>query len=189
MPFPSPGDLPNPGTESMSPALQANSLPLSHQGSPYFSHTGTQLSPKLIKLKIPLLTHPEVDEFHSLHLCKSMGFPLASVDKESACNAGDLGVWVWSLGWEDPLEKEMALFLPKESHGQGTWQVTVQWVLKTQTTKRTSITPILKGPASFTAFYSSPNYSNLWWSFLPPTSSALTVLTWKNLVFLNCCLL
>ena len=34
---PPPGDLPNPGTESRSPvppALQADSLPLSHQGSP-----------------------------------------------------------------------------------------------------------------------------------------------------------
>ena len=35
--IPSPGDLPNPGLESMSPAvpaLQADSLLLSHQGSP-----------------------------------------------------------------------------------------------------------------------------------------------------------
>ena len=32
--FPSPGDLPNPGTEPLSPALQADSLPLSHQESP-----------------------------------------------------------------------------------------------------------------------------------------------------------
>ena len=31
--FPSPGDLPNPGTEPRSPALQAESLPLSHQVS------------------------------------------------------------------------------------------------------------------------------------------------------------
>ena len=34
--FPPPGDLPNPGTEPEfpgSPALQADSLPLSHQGS------------------------------------------------------------------------------------------------------------------------------------------------------------
>ena len=37
LPFPSPGDLPNPGTEPasmVSPALQVDSLPLSHQGSP-----------------------------------------------------------------------------------------------------------------------------------------------------------
>ena len=37
LPFPSPGDLPNPGTEPtslVSPALQVDSLPLSHQGRP-----------------------------------------------------------------------------------------------------------------------------------------------------------
>ena len=32
--IPSPGDLPDPGIKSTSPALQADSLPLSHQGSP-----------------------------------------------------------------------------------------------------------------------------------------------------------
>ena len=37
LPFPTPGDLPDPGMESMSSeshALQADSLPLSHQGIP-----------------------------------------------------------------------------------------------------------------------------------------------------------
>ena len=34
LPFPSPGDLPNPGNEPMSPAWQVGSLPLSHLGSP-----------------------------------------------------------------------------------------------------------------------------------------------------------
>ena len=34
-----------------------------------------------------------------------MDFPDGSAGKESACNAGEL---VRSLGWEDPLEKEMA---------------------------------------------------------------------------------
>ena len=33
LPFPSPRDLPNPGIEHRSPELQAESLPLSHQGS------------------------------------------------------------------------------------------------------------------------------------------------------------
>ena len=32
--FPSPGDLPHPGMELRSPALQMDCLPLSHQGSP-----------------------------------------------------------------------------------------------------------------------------------------------------------
>ena len=34
LPFPSPGDLPNPRIEPRSPALQADSYHLSHQGSP-----------------------------------------------------------------------------------------------------------------------------------------------------------
>ena len=34
LPFLFPGDLPNPGIEPMSPAWQADSLPLSHLGSP-----------------------------------------------------------------------------------------------------------------------------------------------------------
>ena len=33
LPLPSPADLPNPGIKPRSPALQADSLPLSHQGS------------------------------------------------------------------------------------------------------------------------------------------------------------
>ena len=33
LPFPPPGDLPDPGIKPVSPALQADSLPLSHQGS------------------------------------------------------------------------------------------------------------------------------------------------------------
>ena len=34
LPFPSPGDLPNPGVEPRSPALQADSLPTELQGKP-----------------------------------------------------------------------------------------------------------------------------------------------------------
>ena len=37
MPFPSPGDLPNPGIEPSFPALQADSLPAELQGSPLCS--------------------------------------------------------------------------------------------------------------------------------------------------------
>ena len=37
LPFPSPGDLPNPGIEPRSPALQADSLQLSYKGSPKFN--------------------------------------------------------------------------------------------------------------------------------------------------------
>ena len=34
LPFPSPGDIPDPGIEPTSPALQLGSLPQSHQGNP-----------------------------------------------------------------------------------------------------------------------------------------------------------
>ena len=34
LPFPSPGDLPDPGIEPRSPALQADALTLSYKGSP-----------------------------------------------------------------------------------------------------------------------------------------------------------
>ena len=37
LPFPSPRDLPNPGFEPVCPAVQVNSLPLSHLGSPSFA--------------------------------------------------------------------------------------------------------------------------------------------------------
>jgi len=38
LPFPSPGDLPNPRIEPGSPPLQADSLLLSHQGAEYFNY-------------------------------------------------------------------------------------------------------------------------------------------------------
>ena len=38
LPFPSPEDLPNPGVEPRSPALQADSLPAEPQGKPTSSH-------------------------------------------------------------------------------------------------------------------------------------------------------
>ena len=38
------------------------------------------------------------------------GLPWCLSGKESGCNAGDMGLrwWVQFLGWQDPLEKEMA---------------------------------------------------------------------------------
>ena len=44
LPFSSPGDLPDPGIEPESSALQADSLPLSHLGSPSFSYHSSFLS-------------------------------------------------------------------------------------------------------------------------------------------------
>ena len=41
-PFPSPGDLTSPEIKTRSPTLQADSLPLSHQGSPVSGHYSMQ---------------------------------------------------------------------------------------------------------------------------------------------------
>ena len=42
LPFPSPGDLPDPGIKPGSPALQADSLVSEPPGKPYFSLTSIQ---------------------------------------------------------------------------------------------------------------------------------------------------
>ena len=49
LPFPSPGGLPDPGMEPMSPALQADSLPLSHQGSSSVSLGEIKCLTKILK--------------------------------------------------------------------------------------------------------------------------------------------
>ena len=53
----------------------------------------------------------------------SWGFPGGSAVKESACS-GDMEMWVHSLSWEDPLEKEIGNPLQysclEKSHGQRT---------------------------------------------------------------------
>ena len=59
------------------------------------------------------IPYPPEEICHTLHV-----FPGSSVDKESACSAGDL---VRSLGQEDPLEKGIATYssiLAWKIHGQ-----------------------------------------------------------------------
>ena len=49
LPFPSPGDLDDPGTEPTSPAWQADSLPLSQRGTPnHYSYTECNIAPKVL---------------------------------------------------------------------------------------------------------------------------------------------
>ena len=125
--MPSPGNLPNPGIEPRSPALQAGSLPAEPQGKPKNNAMGS-----LSFLQVSQFRH------HRISL-------IAQLVQISACNAGDPGLipglgrspgerigcplryswaspvaqlvkippatwetWVRSLGWEDPLEKGKA---------------------------------------------------------------------------------
>ena len=54
--FPSPGDLPKPGIKPRFPALWADSLPLSHKGSPFNFSTNTSPSAKTAS-KPPVFNH------------------------------------------------------------------------------------------------------------------------------------
>ena len=49
--FYSPGNLPNPGIEPVSPAWQVNSLPLSHQGSPHLQCRRREFDPWVGKMR------------------------------------------------------------------------------------------------------------------------------------------
>ena len=97
LPFPSPGALPNPGMDRTLPALQVDSLLLSHQGSPKWY------------LNIPILV--ELRFFFS-----GLSWWLSS--KELACYAGDgdtgsirVGKSPWRSAWQ-----LTPVFLPGDSH-------------------------------------------------------------------------
>ena len=57
LPFPSPGDLPDPGMESGSPSWQVASLPLSHLGSPYACVHALYISMQHVYTQIYLFIH------------------------------------------------------------------------------------------------------------------------------------
>jgi len=88
LPFPSLGDLLNPGIEPRSPALQADTLPSEPPGPG--SIPGSERSTG-----------------------EGIGYPLqyscASLVAQLVKNLPAISeTWVASLGWEDPLEKELA---------------------------------------------------------------------------------
>ena len=80
LPFPSTGDLPDPGIKPASPSWQAGSLPLDHLGSPILN--GERLKASSLNSTIRYS--------YSLSPCGSAG-------KESTCNAGGLDL-VTGLG-------------------------------------------------------------------------------------------
>ena len=61
-------------------------------------------------------------------------------------------IWVWSLDWEDPLEKRngnSAVFLPWKSMDRGSWRATVHEVPKSQTQLSNSAHTFLKRNNTF----------------------------------------
>ena len=99
LPFPSPGDLPEPGIESRSPALQGYILWLSHQGSlePVKSLGFTKLSPSCFEL------NPENEVRFSTWLARSIHRR-------------------WRRKWQPT-----PLFLPRESLGHRSLEGCCPW--------------------------------------------------------------
>ena len=60
LPFPSPGDLPNPGTEPGSPALQTDALPSEPPGKPKCDLVGRE-NVSMSKLALSLFSFPSLD--------------------------------------------------------------------------------------------------------------------------------
>ena len=96
LPFPSPGDLPNPEIEPASPALQANSLPLSHQRSLVYIY--------LIKIKIQKNVKHETT-YANIRV-KTASWVTQLLEVFSAY------LWGWKRKWQPTV-----VLLPGKSHG------------------------------------------------------------------------
>ena len=94
LPFPSPGDLPDPGIERrspMSPALQVDPLPTEQKTWQYAN-------------SVSLLGRATV----YCHVIDVIDSGCGPVVKNLLCNCRRHETWVWSLGHQDPLEEDMA---------------------------------------------------------------------------------
>ena len=91
-PFPSLGNLPNPGIEPRSPTLKADSSPSEPPGKPLISKVYTKKT-----------------DGYSMTLSRYQIFlPYVLSDDKSPPTMQE--IQVWSLGWGDPLEKGMATY-------------------------------------------------------------------------------
>ena len=103
LPCPPPWDLPNPGIELVPPALQADSLPLSHQGSPVlhiprvFSFLAKQPQ-LLLHFLLLFISYLTVLNYPRLTIAQFL-YPSISLGSNSMCyNANRSG-----LGHGDPI--------------------------------------------------------------------------------------
>ena len=149
-PFPSPGNLPDPGIKPWSAVLQADSLPSELLGKPSsflnvlklynYSKTNNQHNQvwEQVLLIFGMLSFQFVggeiqEQFKATCLCV-LDFSGGSDDKESACNAGDMGS-IPGLG-RSPGEGNgypLQYFCLENSMDRGIWSATVYWVPKSWT--------------------------------------------------------
>ena len=109
LPFPSLVDLPNPGVESRSPTLQADSLSSEPLGKIFRAKQGF-LGSSACKESACNAGDPGSREYSG----EGIGYPLqyswASLVAQLVKNLPAMWeTWIPSLGWEDPLEEETAI--------------------------------------------------------------------------------
>ena len=90
LPSPFPGDLPNPGIKPLSPALQADSLPLSHLGSPYVKIINPQSN---FKNNRHIETLCSLSKRVSIHSVDFFSYPYCVCSHVGSCQ----------VGWESPV--------------------------------------------------------------------------------------
>ena len=110
--FPSPGDLPNPGIELMLPALQADSLRLSHQGNPVFpipkvSSSLARQPQLLLHCLMLLISYLILVNYPRLTTAQFFLYPCISIGSNSVCyNANRSG-----LGHGDLIPPALPVYL------------------------------------------------------------------------------
>ena len=108
MPFLSPGDLPDPGIEHTSPALQVDSLPLSHVGSPPFVGDWE-------------VNYDASSQCNEAQPVRDLGSPQGSFQGVSQTKAGACAVSLWRLSeaFLEGCEKPAVLVLEVSVLGEG----------------------------------------------------------------------
>ena len=118
-------DLPGPGIKPVSPAFQGGFLTLDHQGNLQILFLFVRLFKQFFWCE-PLLKS----------LLNSLGLPRwCSGEKSHLPMQETQETWVWSLGWKDPLELEMATCsrICAWKIPGGAWWATVHEVAKSWT--------------------------------------------------------
>ena len=103
LPFPSPGDLPDPGIEPASPALARGFFTPEHQGSPVISEVGRLIAdaPSVFSPSVSSRYHSDSGEMN-MHI-----FSLEAAAEAEAGQgwAGSSGVFSWHLRNADPASR------------------------------------------------------------------------------------
>ena len=148
LPFPFPGDFPNPGIQPGSPASQADSLLTELWGKPCSSRD----------------TIVTETNSHVISQILNLGFPGSLFDKETACSAGDLGSIPGS--GRSPGERNgnpLQYSCLEKPMDRGVWRATVHGVTRVRHDLATKPPP----PPQIQREGVSPNYLKyLVWAFL-----------------------